>query len=107
MKLVVALTLLSLASLVPPPAAARQECAQSVQTVVCAPAVFAGRVLDARGRPARGARVVSSAGGATTTAADGSFELTADVPLDAECVELSVVAAHGRAAASLRVLAQL
>jgi len=104
MKLALAFALLSLGSDVTRRATATEEPAR---TAPRAPTVLVGRVLDAQGLPARGAHVVCSAGGETVTAADGSFELAVDVPLDAECVELSVagVAVHGGSlVASARVL---
>src|SRR5262245_60111520 len=64
-----------------------------------APTVFVGRVLGTTRRPVAGAVVVSSAGGSTVSAADGTFALAVDVPLAAECVEVSAAAEGERLAA--------
>ena len=78
------------------------------QALVTTRAVFVGRVLGQACRGVRGAVVVTSAGGQALTAADGSFELKVDVPLDAECVDVTAVAdgdvARGSLLASARVV---
>jgi hypothetical protein len=69
--------------------------------------VFIGRVLLPDGEPAGRAVVVSSAGGECVTAADGSFELEVEVPLEAKSVQVTAVAAAhagaGKLVASTRV----
>ena len=62
--------------------------------------ILVGRVLR-EGRPARGAVVATSAGGQALSAADGSFEIAVDVPLEAECVEVTAVADQGASRGSL------
>ena len=62
-------------------------------TVVAAPTVFVGRVLAANGRPVRGAVVETSAGGACTSAADGSFELAVELPPEIDSVEVTATVA--------------
>src|SRR5688572_25140968 len=57
--------------------------------------VFTGRVCLPNGSPAPGAVVVTSAGGRALTAADGSFAVEAEVPLDAVHVEVMAVASDG------------
>ncbi len=64
-------------------------------------AVFTGRVLLPNGEPAARAVVVTSTGGQTVTAADGTFALEVDVPLEAESAQITAVAAGRPGAGSL------
>src|SRR5262249_55911599 len=57
--------------------------------------VFDGIVLAPDGAPAAGAEVMSSAGGRAMTGLDGRYRLEVDVPLEAESVELTALAAGG------------
>jgi hypothetical protein len=78
---------------------AAAECAEVARSDrsdrVKARAVFAGRVLFPHRASARSARVTTSAGGQASTAADGSFALEVDVPIEADSVQLTAVAGAG------------
>ena len=69
------------------------------------PFVFEGVVSNPDGSPAEGVVVVSSAGGRAITNAGGGYRLEADVPVDAECVQVTAVggAASGVASTSVQV----
>ena len=62
-----------------------------------APTVVSGIVLTPEGRPARGAIVVTSAGGKTVSGEDGSFRLEVELPLDALDVQATAVSSAGAA----------
>ena len=66
--------------------------------------VFTGRVLLPDGRAARGALVTTSAGSSAVTDGDGSFTVAADVPLDAECVEVDASLERRDLAARVRIV---
>src|SRR5262245_14328550 len=86
MKLAIALSILA-----PSAAAGMQDLAvrDSAPTAPASRTLFTGRVVMPDGLPARGALVVSSAGGRSITGADGGFELDAEVPPAAACVDLT------------------
>ena len=50
-----------------------------------------GNALTPRGTPARGALVTTSAGGEAVAQENGSFELSVELPLAAESVEVTAV----------------
>jgi hypothetical protein len=55
--------------------------------------VLTGQVLRPDGAPAGGAVVVTSAGGRAVTRTDGSYEIEVELPLGAESVQVTAVAA--------------
>ena len=98
MTFAIALTLLSAA---PGLQLQPRETHAADSVVASFPAVIVGRVLTPDHRPAAGAVVVSSTGVQGTAAADGRFELAVDVPLEAECVEVSALLQDRRGRGSL------
>src|SRR5262245_24126147 len=73
-----------------------RSCAESAcATAQSLRVVLVGRVVDPDGVPRAGAVVVTSAGGQALTDARGGYRLAVEVPVDAECVQ---VTALGRAA---------
>ncbi|NOT29319.1 MAG: hypothetical protein HOP15_02590, partial [Planctomycetes bacterium] len=60
-----------------------------------APTVFEGFVLEPDGDPAAGAVVVSSAGGKAVTDWSGNFRFEVCVPVEAESIQITAVAAGG------------
>jgi hypothetical protein len=68
--------------------------------------VVTGRVCMPDGSPAVGAVVVTSAGGQAATAADGSFRLEVECPLEAESLEVTASSDEGPGglAASVRIV---
>jgi len=60
------------------------------QAELAAPTVFEGIVLTIEGRPVPDALVITSAGGRTRTAGDGSFRIEVELVLPTEEVELCV-----------------
>ena len=69
--------------------------AQGVPSTESVVFTFEGFVVALDGLPAEGAVVVSSAGGQAVTDAGGSFRLEAQVPLDAESIQISAIGRAG------------
>ena len=69
---------------------------QGIDSETLVACVLHGSVLQPDGSPAVGAVVVSSAGGAAVTDAEGSYRLELQVPLAVESVQVTAVGASGR-----------